>query len=332
MRYVLLLISCLFLTSAKAQFAPQVGIAGNTAISATDAQIVGWATDCRIIRGLMDVANPSLGYVSAGDSSMAIGAADGSIVSLGDSGIAIITFAHPIYNGSGPDFAVFENGFKNPADATMAFLELAFVEVSSDGINYFRFPSTSNTPLNTQIPGSGVYMDATLINNFAGKYVSGYGTPFDLQELSGTAGLNINAITHIRLVDVIGSVNAHSSQDYSGHIINDPYPTDFPTGGFDLDAVGAIHQYAVAVNDITTPNSLHIFPNPATDQIHLSVSGSKISSLTATVSTPDGTLLQHTALSGQNTSISVAAYPAGLYFITLRDSFGNAWVEKVIKQ
>jgi hypothetical protein len=43
-----------------------------------------------------------------------LGLPDGSIVSLGDSGIAIATFAHPIYNGSGPDFAVFENGFQKP--------------------------------------------------------------------------------------------------------------------------------------------------------------------------------------------------------------------------
>ena len=40
----------------------------------------------------MDIANPSLGFVTNGDSSMAIGPADYGVVSLGDSGIATLTF------------------------------------------------------------------------------------------------------------------------------------------------------------------------------------------------------------------------------------------------
>ena len=328
MRYVLLLLSCFSIANAKAQFAPQAGIGGSTAISATDAQIVGWATNCHVARGLMNIANPSLGYASAGDSSMAIGAADGNIVSLGDSGIATATFAHPIYNGSGPDFVVFENGFKNPSDATMGFLELAFVEVSSDGTNFFRFPAVSNIPLNTQIPGSGVYTDATLINNLAGKYVSGFGTPFDLQELSGISGLNISAITHIRIIDVIGSINGNSSTDNNGHIINDPYPTDFPTGGFDLDAVGAIHQHAVAVNDINGGNTVRLFPNPTTDNVSIAVAHNS----TATLTSPTGATLEQFTLPAGNNTISLTHYPSGLYFITLQDSYGRTWVEKIIKQ
>ena len=61
-------------------------------------------------------------------------AGDGRVVSLGDGGVAILTFDTPLSDGPGPDFAVFENAFLE------TFLELAFVEVSSDDVNYFRFP------------------------------------------------------------------------------------------------------------------------------------------------------------------------------------------------
>ena len=66
---------CLMLTAAycNAQYAPQAGISGSTAISASSSLFVGWATQCTVQRGYMDIAQPSLGYVSAGDSSLAIG-------------------------------------------------------------------------------------------------------------------------------------------------------------------------------------------------------------------------------------------------------------------
>src|SRR5690606_20268046 len=99
------------------------------------------------------------------------------------------------------------------------------------------------------------------------KYISGYGTPFDLQELQGHAGLDINNITHVRLVDVIGSVSGNSSLDALGRVINDPYPTNFPTGGFDLDAVAVLQQTA-GINPVQTAE-VEVYPNPATDLIQI---------------------------------------------------------------
>ena len=81
-------------------------------------------------------------------------------------------FSTPIFDGANWDFAVFENGFSD------TFLELAYVEVSSDGINYFQFPCTSYTQDTLQIGGFGS-VDATKIDNLAGKYRAHYGTPFD---------------------------------------------------------------------------------------------------------------------------------------------------------
>jgi hypothetical protein len=61
-----------------------------------------------------------LGHTSYGDDSCALGPADNNVVSLGDSGYAIVKFDIPISDGPGFDFAVFENAFDDE------FLELAF--------------------------------------------------------------------------------------------------------------------------------------------------------------------------------------------------------------
>lgn len=327
---LLIFVSCFWAFTVSAQYAPQAGVSGSTAISATSSQFVGWATSCTIHRGYMDIANPSLGYVTAGDSSNAIGAVNHSIVSLGDSGVADLTFDHPIYNGAGPDFAVFENGFPNPANAEEAFLELAFVEVSSDGINYFRFPANSNTQDTTQIRIAGDYMNARSLNNLAGKYIANYGTPFDLEELSGKVGLDIDNITHVRIVDVVGSIGAHASLDNAGRKINDPYPTAIPTGGFDLDAVGAIHQKSTSVSSFAANVGLSIYPNPVADKLVLSVKTMQ-QNLSATLTDITGKVLQTQQLSLAVNEMNVSQYAQGIYYLILQDDKGNRWAEKLTK-
>jgi len=273
-----------------------------------------------------------LGYASSGDSSLAIGAADGYVVSLGDSGVAVVTFAHPIFNGTGPDFAVFENGFRNPSDSSQAFLELGFVEVSSDGINYFRFPATSLTSDNVQINNDS-YIAASNLNNLAGNYIAMYGTPFDLDELTGIAGLDVNNITHVRIVDVVGSISGHSSHDNMGRIINDPYPTPFPSCGFDLDAVGVINGVGYSqVKSLADNVSVNVFPNPATDKIIVSVKGNVPVGLSMTLTTVTGNILQQCLLTNNTNALSVEQYPAGMYYLIFHDANGNKWAEKITKR
>lgn len=192
---------------------------------------VAWANKCNVVRGFQDISNQSLGYTNVGDSSLAIGpAGTNGVVSLGDGGVAILEFSSPIMDGNGPDFAVFRNGFDN------LFLELAFVEVSSDGIHFFRFPAISNTDTTIQTDGFGL-TDASKLHNLAGKYRAEYGTPFDLSDLTNDALLNKEAITHVKVIDVVGSIqNQYCSRDANNHKINDPWPTGWGNGGFDLDA------------------------------------------------------------------------------------------------
>lgn len=245
-----------------AQFDGAVGTAGCKAIQYNDSRIVNWATTCTVYRGYFDIAN-NRNRASFGYDSVAIGVATASntmeAVSLGDSGVAVLTFETPIANGEGADFAVYENGFDD------GFLELAFVEVSSDGERYVRFPATSNTPTATQVGSFGNNMDPTLLNNLAGKYRIGWGTPFDLEELRDSTGIDINNITHVRLVDCIGTINPqYCTYDANGNIVNDPYPTAFNSSGFDLTGVAVLNQRSTQIVLAKTVD-IKAFPNPCRD-------------------------------------------------------------------
>lgn len=267
--YTILLFEIIITSSTKnllAQFAPPAGQSGSTAIFADSSVFTDWANQCTIERGYVDISIPNMGVVTYGTHENATGKANNSVVSLGDGGIATLTFSTPISNGNGPDFAVFENSFLDD------FLELAFVEVSSNGTDYYRFNTISLTQQTEQIGTFGV-IDATKINNLAGKYKAFYGTPFDLIEFQNIPGLDISNIISIRIIDVIGSItNDIASYDSEGNIINDPYPTPFETGGFDLDAVGVINNKnntSVFENNKNTHGI--IFPNPVVNNFKINI-------------------------------------------------------------
>lgn len=184
-------------------------------------------------------------------------------VSLGDGGSALVTFEHPIRNGEGPDFAVYENSFSDNS------LELAFVEVSTDGERFVRFPATCLTQTETQLPNSG-QTDPTNLNNLAGKFRIGYGTPFDLEELRDSTGINIDSIVYVRVVDVVGNIDPqYGSYDAFGHIVNDPWPTPFNTSGFDLTGVAVLNELAPVqgIDEAESTTQMGVYPNPTTDHL-----------------------------------------------------------------
>ena len=205
---------------AFAQFDGGVGTEGCQAINISNPNIVSWAKGVEVKRGFQ--GSSVVNYASYGKHYMAQGKPDStttSAISLGRNGEAIITFDRPIINGQGYDFAVFENGF------TSTFLELAYVEVSSDGVNYFRFPSISNSTSSADI-------HPTLINNLAGKYEVGYGTPFDLDDINDDVNLDKFNIRFVKIIDVDGGVDT----DSQGNIIYDG-SSGGPSSGFDLTGV-----------------------------------------------------------------------------------------------
>jgi hypothetical protein len=205
-----------------------------------------WATQVAAYdRGPMDIANPGGGDASFGAPENALGPVDGDnfdVFSLGDGGTITFFFAGAIANPPGDDFAVYENGFYAPGGL---FLELAFVEVSSDGAAFARFDSAA---LRAAPVGGGEAVDPTDYHNLAGKHPLGRGTGFDLAQLAGhplvqSGAVRLDQIQYVRLVDVIGNGSTH---DAAGRPVYDPYPTPYASGGFDADAVGAPEPAATA--------------------------------------------------------------------------------------
>ena len=243
--------------NGTAQYATEAGTAGTDAVHADSSVIKSWATGCRIIRGYMQIDNKEAGKAYVGDDAGCLGEADNISVSLGDSGIAVITFDHPVTDIPGADFAVFENSFDGQ------FLELAFVEVSNDSIRWVRFPSVSLTPSDSQTGTFGTTNPGRL-KNLAGKYKVFYGTPFDLSELKDSAGIDLDDIRYIKIIDVIGNISdPYASFDAMRNRINDPWPTPFPQSGFDLDAVAVLQSVSGNASS-GEEYQAELYPNPAT--------------------------------------------------------------------
>jgi hypothetical protein len=213
------------------------------------------------------------------NSALALGAVTGDlfdIVALGDlnatqlgagatPGSVTLHLAQPVRNLSDADFVVYENGLISAGGAGVAgqlFGELAYVEVSSDGVNFARFPSVSLTA--AAVPSYGT-IDPTQIFNLAGKHANGYGeswgTPFDLNDLATDplvlgGQVDLNNITSVRVVDIPGN---GSFKDSLNHSIYDAWVTS-GSGGFDLEAVGVISRTItwaewLSLNGLTGPSA-----------------------------------------------------------------------------
>lgn len=302
-------------TSGYAQsYPPAAGFEGSDAVHKDSSILKAWAVSAELKRGLQNISNPEGDTVSFGTVDNVLGAAQGNpnVVSLGDGGSIILQFNHPICNGTGPDFAVFENGFRQDSTSYNAFLEFAFVEVSSDGKNYYRFPAISEIQTETQT-GSFTETDARYIHNLAGKYTGNYGTPFDLEEMKYymNSNFNINNITHIKIIDVTGTVNPEfASYDSNGNIINDPYPTNFPSGGFDADAVGVIHQ-----NRPESKNTL-VITNPASSFLSFPLGLPEIGELY--IYSVCGQLVFYQIIENQLFAIDIHQFETGAYIVKLK--------------
>jgi len=254
------LLSLLLLTFSALAIAgpypPAFGEPGSTAVAKDAPALIAWATGWQhYIVG--DEASET--WQTPEES---LGPAEGTsydIVSLGRGGSIILTFDWPISNGEGWDFAVFENSFNDTN------LELAYVEVSSNGTDFIRFRNDSLTPKPVGRYGA---IDPTDVDGLAGKYRQGFGTPLDLQDLAVrnevlNGKVHLRRITHVRLVDIVGD---GTCLDTNGDAIYDPYPT-IQSAGFDLDAIGVRYEDTQPAGDNHPPDQplLSLPANGATD-------------------------------------------------------------------
>ncbi|MEM8732932.1 MAG: PEP-CTERM sorting domain-containing protein [Planctomycetota bacterium] len=206
------------------------------AIAFDDARFIEWADMIDEARTTFAPRGSSAIDQNGGVNSL--GDLDASEIAAGLSpGFLTVTFPTGIGNGDGADFAVFENGgafFSEP----FRFAELAYVEVSTDGIDFARFPSISTNEESDLDVGFGrgfAGVDVTNVFNLAGKHENGFGTPFDLGDLSSdplvaNGSLDLANVQYLRLVDIPGNGDFVDSQ---GNGILDPWLTS-GSGGFDF--------------------------------------------------------------------------------------------------
>ena len=149
------------------------------------------------------------------------------VVSLGVGGEIVLGFGGKvIVNGEGPDLIVWENAFWLGGNPETPFAELGEVSVSMDGEEWFRFPCD---PLREDGYDSGcagwrpraefevcelLPLDPTMTG----------GDPFDLEDLG------LDEVRFVRIRDLAESGASNS-------------------GGFDLDAVGAVYLESPSQRD-----------------------------------------------------------------------------------
>lgn len=311
------------------QFPPPAGQPGSTAIFQDSSIFRAWATGCTVDLGYINFVDTSASHMGSNKASYgfpadATGIPDNFVISLGDRGVATLTLPAPIFDSIGPDFAIFENSFSDD------FIELGFVEVSSNGIDFVRFPSVSLTQDASQIATFGT-IDATKIHNFAGKYRVFYGTPFDLNDLKDSLFVDISSVTHIRIIDVGGCIlSGYQSFDSQGHVINDPWPTPFYTSGLDLDAVGLIHITAQAVPSFEHAFPIRVYPNPVHNIIRIEHSLS--TSVTLSIMDPVGRILLDGEKVTNYLELDLSDYSTGLYIAVFTFQDGTKLNLRLIKQ
>lgn len=173
------------------------------------------------------------------------------VVSLGDGGRLTLGFDQPITNGPGADFLVFENAFFE-AISLRSFAEVVFVEVSSNGRDFARFPASyvgpasAIGPFGTLPPGTWgglagttpIFANPDLFPDIDPRDPAhAGGDAFDLEDLRDdplvkNGRVNLFRIAQVRLVDVVDDLH----RDARGRKIRDPAP-----GNADIDAVSVLH-------------------------------------------------------------------------------------------
>lgn len=174
---------------------------------------------------------------------------------LGVGGSLTLGFASAIVDGPGADLSCFENGFGFGGSGN--FSEVAFVEVSSDGVNFARFPSNYGGPPSPQsafgtLPFgtfSGLVGGLPVFTNVVSNtldprdpVVAG-GEFFDLAELVAdplvvSGAVDLQAIQFVRIRDAVAGVDV----DTSGKFVFD---NGGATGSADIDAVAVCHDATI---------------------------------------------------------------------------------------
>jgi len=304
----------------------------NEEIERTDDRILSWATGVvDFERGWVNYLDEKAGRVSFGDPKDPLGP-NGEPFSLGDGGWITFSFLEPVGDGDGIDLAVFENGFESGGGV---YMELGFVEVSSNGTDFVRLPNLARRE--TQ-PGAFEGSFSEDFYNLAGNFVGGTG--IDLGDLlidpdplviDGT--VDLGNIQFVRVRDVIGDIAGPGTTfDSHGRAVADPFPTPFASGGMDITGVALLNPPVPSgiqddIASSTGSNSARTmvaYPNPFADSVRLDLDsrsirtveildarGRRVAALAAAANRP------YVDWDGRNSHGQ--ELPRGVYFVRGRD-------------
>lgn len=207
--------------------------------------------------------------------------------SLGVQGWTVLQLDEAAFDGAGTDLIVCENAFFVSGAPGTAFVEAVFVEVSTDGNTFVRFPAEYGGPAVQSPPFAGVRPEWYF--GFAGvlpvsadpakgvdplHLVHGGGDAFDLGDLADdpavVAGdVDLYDIRYVRLVDVRSGVDtddlgtevfdagldASASADIDALVVVNSLPNQVPQRPaveLELDSSGFLHLVIEDLNGIDT--------------------------------------------------------------------------------
>jgi hypothetical protein len=166
------------------------------------------------------------------------------VVALGNGGEIVLRFDLPVIcDGPGPDFTVFENAFHANSPQGPIFEEFGFVSVSQDGQHFIEFPydASSHSGLAGRVP---VFSAPDNDIDPLDPEQSG-GDAFDL------AAVGLAWAAYVRIVDVNGAIPDPGDRIPPGD-----------KGGFDLDAIAALHACDPNNLATATPTVTAVAPTP----------------------------------------------------------------------
>ncbi|MDD4149269.1 MAG: T9SS type A sorting domain-containing protein [Bacteroidales bacterium] len=191
------------------------------------------------------------------------------------------------------------------------------------GFHVHGLTPPSLVSINPNSAGAGQTLNVT-ITGVNTNFSAGNGTYVDFGLSQGSSTVVINSIDILSNTSILANITV-SSEAYLGYY--DVYTYNYVDGYLILS--DGFHVGANDVEFLENDNLISIYPNPATDQVFLSVSDFR--NTTVKIFNTQGQLCKSQALQSNQTEIKIANLPKGMYLLQIK-SPTKVEVRKLIKE